>query len=125
VPGKAEIELHDALVRAVGQGNVELYPGGDIYDLRVAFPDGTAWAIDVKDYTSPRGLAVKLRQEYEAQASRRSDPRLGWTAFYYVVPSYRVQWDVNYLNVVKANFADAQVYDSQTILQLAKRKINR
>ena len=30
-----------------------MWPQFDAYDLRIPFPDGTAWAIDVKDWANP------------------------------------------------------------------------
>ena len=39
----------------------EMWPQFDAYDLRIPFPDGTAWAIDVKDWANPSLLAVRTR----------------------------------------------------------------
>lgn len=33
----------------------------DAYDLRITFPDGQIWAVDVKDWTNPVRLARHLR----------------------------------------------------------------
>jgi hypothetical protein len=50
-PGRAEIDLQ-ARLRALGL-DVEMWPGFDAYDLRVTFPDGHIWAVDVKDWKHP------------------------------------------------------------------------
>ena len=50
-PGLAETELETAL-RKAGLFP-EMWPLFDAYDLRLPFPDGTAWAIDVKDWARP------------------------------------------------------------------------
>ncbi|MFK4213359.1 hypothetical protein [Streptomyces sp. NPDC030920] len=50
-PGRAEVEL-EARLSALGL-EVQLWPGFDAYDLRVTFPDGYVWAIDVKDWKHP------------------------------------------------------------------------
>ncbi len=50
-PGRAEVEL-EARLNALGL-EVQLWPGFDAYDLRISFPDGHVWAIDVKDWKHP------------------------------------------------------------------------
>jgi hypothetical protein len=55
-PGRAEIELERSLARLGLQ--VEMWPGYDAYDLRAHLPNGTAWAIDVKDRASPAMLGM-------------------------------------------------------------------
>ena len=46
--------------------HVELWPGFDAYDLRVTFPNGHIWALDVKDWRHPALLgrsATPLRPQ--------------------------------------------------------------
>ncbi|MBV6703229.1 hypothetical protein [Kitasatospora aureofaciens] len=50
-PGRAEVEL-EARLNRLGLA-VELWPGFDAYDLRITFPDGHVWAVDVKDWKHP------------------------------------------------------------------------
>jgi hypothetical protein len=38
-----------------------MWPEFDSYDLRVEFPDGKAWAIDVKDWANPFLLALNVK----------------------------------------------------------------
>jgi pPIWI_RE three-gene island domain Y/REase associating with pPIWI_RE len=77
-PGLAETDLEKAL-RKVGLAP-EMWPKFDAYDLRVPFPDGTAWAVDVKDWANPSLLGLRTR-------ALRVDP-LHDRAFI-VVPRYR------------------------------------
>jgi hypothetical protein len=63
-PGRAETDLKRRLLELgdpAGQLHVALWPGFDTYDLRVTFPDGHVWAIDVKDWKHPAllGRAAK------------------------------------------------------------------
>ncbi len=55
-PGRAEIELERKL--AALRLPVEMWPGYDAYDLRVHLPDGSVWAVDVKDRASPALLGM-------------------------------------------------------------------
>ena len=62
-PGLAETELEAALrgkggKRSVPEIGIEMWPAFDAYDLRLTFADGTAWAIDVKDWASPSLLGA-------------------------------------------------------------------
>lgn len=55
-PGRAEVELQRRLGELTSAGRrlrIEMWPGFDAYDLRVTFPDGHVWAIDVKDWKHP------------------------------------------------------------------------
>ena len=58
-PGRAEIDL-EARLRKLGL-DVEMWPGFDAYDLRVTFPDGHTWAVDVKDWKHPGLLGRAAR----------------------------------------------------------------
>jgi hypothetical protein len=55
-PGRAEADLEtrlSGLRSATAKVHVEMWPGFDAYDLRITFPDGHVWAIDVKDWKHP------------------------------------------------------------------------
>ncbi|MBV9707911.1 MAG: hypothetical protein JO125_10950 [Chloroflexi bacterium] len=56
LPGLGEIRLEQRLLKL--KLNVALWPEFDSYDLRVEFPDGKAWAVDVKDWANPFLLAL-------------------------------------------------------------------
>lgn len=52
LPGIAELQLYNALQKEAGipQQDIELWPDVDKYDLKVKFPTGPTWMIDVKDW---------------------------------------------------------------------------
>lgn len=77
-PGKAELRLAERLA-ALGL-DVTLWPAYDAYDLRVGFPSGEAWAVDVKDWENPFLLAKAVGQI-------ALEP--SWNQAYYVFPDYR------------------------------------
>lgn len=77
-PGRAETELEEAMIRLGLQ--VEMWPNIDAYDLRISFPSGQIWAVDVKDRASPSILGRT------ATALRPNPP---YTDAFYVVPDYR------------------------------------
>ncbi|WP_431952826.1 hypothetical protein [Actinacidiphila sp. bgisy167] len=87
-PGRAEISLEDQL-RALGL-SVEMWPGFDAYDLRITFPDGHVWAIDVKDWAHPAFLG-------RAASAVRADPPYDEACW--VVPGFRVRTRRDYLDV--------------------------
>lgn len=79
-PGLAETDLEKTLRKA---GLVpEMWPQFDAYDLRVPFPGGTAWAVDVKDWASPSLLGARTTE-------LRADPP--HNRAFIVVPAYRFQ----------------------------------
>lgn len=78
LPGLPELRLFD-LFSGMGDVQVELWPEGDRYDLRVQTSAST-WCVDVKDYSDPRELAVYLRSRGHF---------LFGAPITYVVPSYR------------------------------------
>jgi hypothetical protein len=59
LPGLAEIRLEQRLLKL--KLKVDLWPDFDSYDLRIEFPDGKAWAVDVKDWASPFLLALHIK----------------------------------------------------------------
>lgn len=91
-PGRAEIELEERLT-ALGL-QVEMWPNYDAYDLRVTLPDGSVWAIDVKDRANPALLA-------RTTTPFRIDPP--FTTAYLVVPQYRTQDRPDYRQVFARN----------------------
>ncbi|MEU2625904.1 hypothetical protein [Kitasatospora sp. NPDC007106] len=58
-PGRAEADLERSLT-AIGL-YVQMWPGFDAYDLRITFPDGLVWAVDVKDWAHPAFLGRSAR----------------------------------------------------------------
>lgn len=59
LPGLAEIRLERRLLKM--KLKVALWPEFDSYDLRIEFPDGKAWAVDVKDWANPFLLALHVK----------------------------------------------------------------
>lgn len=90
-PGRAETELEAAMTRLGLQ--VEMWPNIDTYDLRISFPSGRIWAVDVKDRASPSILART------ATALRPNPP---YTDAFYVVPDYRKAQREDYGRVFRA-----------------------
>ncbi|GHF26634.1 hypothetical protein GCM10010218_04410 [Streptomyces mashuensis] len=87
-PGRAETQLEQSL-RHLGLV-VEMWPGYDAYDLRVTFPDGHVWAIDVKDWAHP-GLLGRAAQPVPREPS--------YDEACWVVPRFRVAVRKDYLDV--------------------------
>lgn len=79
-PGRAEVRLA-ADVEAQG-AQVELWPAYDAYDLRIVFPDGGAWAVDVKDWANPFLLARRVRP---------IPPAPPWERAFFVFPQDRLR----------------------------------
>lgn len=89
-PGKAELRLAERL-SDLGL-EVELWPHFDRYDLRVSFPDGEVWAIDVKDWANPFLLARQVTPV-------PSEPP--WNLAYFVFPDERVQERRDYVRAFR------------------------
>ncbi|CAM5679942.1 MULTISPECIES: hypothetical protein [Streptomyces] len=85
-PGQAETSLESEL-RALGL-TVEMWPNFDSYDVRVTFPDGHVWAVDVKDWAHPAFLGRS------ATAVRAEPP---YDEACWVVPEFRVRARRDYL----------------------------
>jgi hypothetical protein len=77
-PGRAETELEQAMTDLGLQ--VEMWPNVDAYDLRISFPSGKVWAVDVKDRVSPVILG-------RTATTLRAEPP--YTSAFYVAPDYR------------------------------------
>lgn len=80
------MSIYDTLVKEWGL-TCQLYPSLDAYDLLVKFPNGKAWAADVKDHRIAVRLAVNLTYF-------RAYPH--WDQAFYVFPNYHA--DTAYLN---------------------------
>lgn len=59
LPGLTEVRLEQYLQKLGLM--VELWPEFDAYDLRIIFPDGKIWAVDVKDWANPFLLAQNIK----------------------------------------------------------------
>jgi len=90
-PGVYEISTMRR-VRALGL-RCDLWPGYDAYDLRIIFPSGAVWAVDIKDWQYPHLLGRRLT------AIPQTDD-LRWTSAFYAVPDARVQATPSYLSLL-------------------------
>ncbi len=88
VAAPSRSELH--LANELRQLNlvIELWPAFDRYDLRVTFPHGDVWAIDVKDWANPFLLAKRVKPI-------PLDP--SWTRAFFVFPDDRRRQRPDYL----------------------------
>ncbi len=112
-PGVAELRLAGKLEKLGIQ--VQLWPNFDAYDLRIVFPDGEAWAVDVKDWVNPFLLARKVNQE------KPPIPNDGWRKGYFVFPNDRRKQRSDYKRAfcnhcrlgkeIKVKFEDEMVRD--------------
>ncbi len=71
-----------------------LWPAYDAYDLRVAFADGSAWAVDIKDWGQAHRLARKLQRipSYPGAEHRRA---------IYAIPDERLAEGPEYLTLLR------------------------
>jgi hypothetical protein len=115
-PGRSEIRLYEKLTELGLQ--VELYPERDRYDLRVRFPDGKVWALDLKDYSKPYLLLKRLGDEPIPK-----DPP--WDEAYIVVPNERKKERPAYLKELKSRWRwqDVRPVFDDAIFALAKKKL--
>ncbi|MEU8004230.1 hypothetical protein AB0B66_24000 [Catellatospora sp. NPDC049111] len=94
-PGRAEVDLQHALLGLRHRDDrlhLEMWPGFDAYDLRISFPDGHVWAVDVKDWRHP-GLLGKAAKPIRPQPpydqgcwvvpQEQVDARPGYMATFY------------------------------------------
>lgn len=93
-PGLAETEL-EATLCSLGL-KAGMWPQFDAYDLRVPFPDGTVWAVDVKDWANPSLLASRT-------GPLRPDPP--YDRAFIVVPEYRFRVRENYARAFRHHLA--------------------
>ncbi|MER6916004.1 hypothetical protein ABT354_30380 [Streptomyces sp. NPDC000594] len=115
-PGHAEVELEGKL-RGLGL-TVEMWPGFDAYDLRVTFPDGHIWAIDVKDWTHPGFLG-------RAAALVRPEPPYDEACW--AVPHFRVRERGDYLETFArerpAHAAGLRLLSDKQVVGAARRRL--
>lgn len=90
MPGLVEVKLADAL--KTSGIDVQLWPLFDTYDLLLTFSDGERWAIDVKDTTAPRLVALK---ETSFKAGET------WDRAFYAFPDDRKRSHPHYLDTFK------------------------
>lgn len=117
-PGIYEVQAAQRL-RALG-AQVVLWPRYDAYDLRIIFPDGGVWAVDVKDWRYPTLLARHLEP-------LAHDGDLAWDLAFYAVPDQRVRERPNYLTVLDhASAAPGRTFvicTIDTLIQRARRRM--
>ena len=90
-PGRAELDL---LRRLQGRGLlVDLWPAYDAYDLRIQFPNGEVWAVDMKDWSNPVRLASRVKPIPD------NPP---WARAYFVFPDVRKDERPDYVRAFKA-----------------------
>jgi hypothetical protein len=98
-PGRAEVSP-EACLRALRAGaarlDIAMWPGFDAYDLRVTFPDGHVWAIDVKDWKHP-GLLGRSAKAVPAQPP--------YDQSCWVVPQEQADAHGDYLATYRRNLA--------------------
>lgn len=78
-PERPLLELYQRLTDSFNV-QIDLWPQLDTCDLSVRFPHGPVWVIDLKDYESPKQLALNLRPFTTA---------LPWDRAFYLFPDHR------------------------------------
>lgn len=110
-PGQTEVRLAES-VQARGL-DVELWPQYDAYDLRITFPDGEIWAVDVKDWANPFLLA---RQVHPIP---KHPP---WTKAFFVFPDERGLQRSDYLRAFQNHCSVApRVTKAMYVTQFLRR----
>lgn len=89
-PGRAELRLAQQL--EMFGVEVELWPMLDRYDVRLTFPDGVVWAVDVKDWANPFLLARSVER-------MQTEPR--WDEAFFVFPDERLRQRNDYLRAFR------------------------
>jgi len=121
-PGLAETDLEAELVRL--RLAVQMWPNFDAYDLRITFPDGQVWAIDVKDRANPALLG---------RSARAFRPTPHFDKAFLVVPRYRFSEREDYQRIFDSHRPDdltgelALVSDADLLDQVRRtlRRITR
>jgi hypothetical protein len=113
-PGRAEQRLANATA-AFGL-RVELWPALDRYDLRITLPDGSVWAIDVKDWANPYLLARRLH-------TLPSDPP--WDRAFIVVPNHRLKQRPDYLRAIRKACTNSSftIVSERDLLAALKKRV--
>lgn len=89
-PGKAELEIENFCKQL--NINSELWPEQDRYDLKVMFPNGACWGIDVKTVANPYLLRDKIENDnkfYSANIDKG----------FYVIPDKIIKKNSAYLKI--------------------------
>lgn len=120
-PGLAELRLTNKL-RQFGLG-VDLWPHFDRYDLHVSLPDGSAWAVDVKDWSSPFLLGEAISKETFV-------PSDDYTRFLFVIPMHRLKAQKDYVRAVQSRCPNLKgraevLSEGQFLRQLKKHLTGR
>lgn len=115
-PGRAELRLAGQL-RELGTA-VELWPDFDAYDLRITFPDGDVWAVDVKDWADPFLLARSVKPI-------PTEPP--WNLAFFVFPDDRCQRQRDYerafINHCRILTPYVRSRSERKLLAAARRKV--
>jgi REase associating with pPIWI_RE/pPIWI_RE three-gene island domain Y len=90
-PGRLELRLAEKLKDLGVQ--VELYPTLDKYDLRLTFPDGAIWAVDVKDWGDPFRLGRRVTPIPQTPP---------WDRAFFVFPDERLEQRSDYLRAFRS-----------------------
>ena len=120
-PGLAETELEARLSKPPIGLQPQMWPQFDAYDLRVPFPDGSAWAVDVKDWASPSLLAARMH-------ALPPDPP--YTRAFIVVPEYRFRVREDYARAFRSALPPGldgaiTVCSDTEFLDLTKKELRR
>jgi hypothetical protein len=116
--GKYELASYNTM-RQLGV-KVELWPGYDSYDLRIEFPNGECWAVDVKDWKHAFLLLKKLK-------TLASEGALAYTKAFYAVPDERTTEDKNYLSFLRNGTAGQpyEVIRLSDLIEAVSQKITK
>jgi hypothetical protein len=132
-PGRAEVELERQLsaLHLISGGTahsdgctgclrIEMWPDFDAYDLRVTFPDGHVWGIDVKDWASPVLLGRRARP---LPATPVHDEG------FWVVPRHRTELRPGYVDTFYRYRSSAapglQLRTDSTVVRLARQRLEK
>lgn len=117
-PGRAEMDLRNAMVQ-LGLA-VAMWPAFDSYDLRVTFPDGHVWAIDVKDWANPAMLGQHARPVL-------AEPP--YDEAFWVVPRHRVDDRPHYIQIFERHrppeAAEVLLLTDNDLRERARRRVRR
>lgn len=113
-PGIYELNLEKKLLK-LGV-DVEMWPNYDAYDLKLTFPDGECWAVDVKDWGNPYLLAKK-------SGKFKDEPK--WDKAFFVIPQYRKRKCSDYKEIFIKNyeFKNANIEFEQGFIRKVKTKL--
>lgn len=125
LPGLSEIELDKKLSGL--KLTTRLWPGIDEYDLRISFPSGKAWAVDVKASKSPWILG--RREAEKGFIQHYSLPDLQWERAFYVIeddyysPSYEKLFWEGAISSGGTRKGNPNLLSMKQFLRLAKREV--